>query len=175
MKQLRLVFAGTLIWTLMFTGCKASDKADLETSITPTITPISTSTDIQTEYTKIMPNDALAMMSEEVIILDVRTQAEYDEGHIPNAILLPDNEIQNKAESILTDKKQTILVYCRSGNRSKSASKELIGLGYEKVYDFGGIIDWTGEIIGQGLYPSYYSKVLVNCKMIITEDYFENI
>ena len=80
------------------------------------------------------------------IILDTRTQEEYDEGHIPGAILIPYDEIMQKAESVLTDKNQLILVYCRSGRRSKLASEDLVKLGYTNIREFGGIIDWPYEI-----------------------------
>ena len=104
--------------------------------------------DENAEYIKITPQEAQSMMTNsDVIILDVRTQDEYDEGHIPNAILLPDFEIGQKAELVIKDKSATILVYCRSGRRSENASRELIGLGYIGVYDFGGILDWPGEIV----------------------------
>ena len=76
------------------------------------------------------------------IILDTRTQEEYDEGHIPGAILIPYDEITEKAEGILTDKDQLILVYCRSGRRSKIAAADLVKLGYTNIKEFGGIIDW---------------------------------
>ena len=76
------------------------------------------------------------------IILDTRTQEEYDEGHIPGAILIPYDEITEKAEGILTDKDQLILVYCRSGRRSKIAAQSLVELGYTNIKEFGGIIDW---------------------------------
>ena len=99
------------------------------------------------EYKKITPNEAIEMMSEDVIILDVRTKAEFDEGHIPNAVLLPDADITQRAEEALPDKDQTILVYCRSGRRSALAAKDLIQLGYTSVYDFGGILDWPGEVV----------------------------
>lgn len=99
------------------------------------------------EYKKITPAQATEMMLEDVIILDVRTQAEYDEGHIPNALLLPNSEINSRAEKVLPNKEQAILVYCRSGRRSEQAVKALVKLGYMNVYDFGGIIDWPGEII----------------------------
>ncbi len=158
MKQLRLAFVGSLIGALILTGCKASNSSEHELSITPSISsPISISPNIRAEYLKLLPEEAQAMMSDDVIILDVRTQEEYDEGHIANALLLPDYEIQEKAETVITDKKQTILIYCRTGIRSERASRELIDLGYEKVYDFGGIADWTGEIVGHWLYPSYYN------------------
>lgn len=79
------------------------------------------------------------------IILDTRTQEEYDEAHIPNAILIPHDEIMQKAEGVLTDKDQLILVYCRSGRRSKLAAKDLQKLGYTNIKEFGGIIDWPYE------------------------------
>ena len=79
------------------------------------------------------------------VILDVRTQEEYDEGHIKDAILIPDYEIADRAESELNDKEQLILVYCRSGRRSKNAAKQLSDMGYTNVKEFGGIIDWPYE------------------------------
>lgn len=80
------------------------------------------------------------------VILDVRTQEEYDQGHIPGAILIPDYEIAERAEEVLTDKNQLILVYCRSGRRSKNASQILVELGYTNIREFGGIIDWPYEV-----------------------------
>ena len=77
------------------------------------------------------------------VILDVRTQEEYDEGHVPGAILIPNTEIENRAEEELPDKAQLILVYCRSGRRSKLAAQILADLGYTNVKEFGGIIDWS--------------------------------
>ena len=82
---------------------------------------------------------------EEHIILDTREQDEFDEGHIPNAILLTYTEIENKAEQIISDKDKLILVYCRSGRRSKIAAEGLARLGYTNVKEFGGIIDWPYE------------------------------
>ena len=87
------------------------------------------------------------MDSEEgYIILDTRTQAEYDEGHIPGAIVIPHDEINEKAEQMLPDKDQLILVYCRSGRRSKLAAQSLVELGYTNIKEFGGIIDWPYEV-----------------------------
>ena len=80
------------------------------------------------------------------IILDTRTQAEYAESHIPGAILIPHDEITQKAEAVLTDKSQLILVYCRSGRRSKLAAEDLRKLGYTNIKEFGGIIDWPYEV-----------------------------
>jgi rhodanese-related sulfurtransferase len=99
------------------------------------------------DYIKITPQEAQKMMDQNIIILDVRTQAEFAEGHIPNAVLLPDTEIKQRAEELLPDKEQTILVYCRSGRRSALAAQELADMGYTNVYDFGGILDWTGEVV----------------------------
>ncbi len=101
------------------------------------------------EYKKITPDEAKELMDtrENVILLDVRTKEEFDQGHIPNALLLPNTEIKKQAGEKLPDKNALILVYCRSGNRSKSASEELLAMGYTKVYDFGGIIDWPYETV----------------------------
>ena len=98
-------------------------------------------------YVNITAEEAkLIMDSEEgYVILDVRTQEEYDQGHIPGAILIPDYEISAKAEAVLTDKNQLILVYCRSGRRSKLAAEALVKLGYTNIKEFGGIIDWPYE------------------------------
>ena len=83
----------------------------------------------------------------EYIIIDARTQEEYSEGHIEGAIMIPEYEIAEKAEVELPDKDALILVYCRSGRRSKIASEELVKLGYTNVKEFGGIIDWPYEIV----------------------------
>ncbi len=92
--------------------------------------------------------EAKKIMDSEVgyIILDVRTQEEYDESHIPGAILIPNTELEEKAEEELTDKNQLILVYCRSGRRSKMAAEILAELGYTNIREFGGIIDWPYEV-----------------------------
>ena len=98
-------------------------------------------------YDQISGAEAKALMDSEsgYIIIDARTQSEYDEGHIPGAILIPDYEIADRAETELPDKEQLILVYCRSGRRSKIAAEELAKLGYTNVKEFGGIIDWEYE------------------------------
>ena len=99
-------------------------------------------------YVNITAEEAeLIMESEEsYIILDVRTREEYEQGHIPGAILIPDTEIEAKAEEALTGKDQLILVYCRSGRRSKLAAEALVELGYTNIREFGGIIDWPYEV-----------------------------
>ena len=101
----------------------------------------------ETSYRQITMDEAVAMMKEEegYIILDVRTAAEFDEKHIPGAINIPNEAIGAEVIPDLPDKDQLILVYCRSGNRSKQASKKLVKLGYTNVVEFGGIIDWPGE------------------------------
>jgi rhodanese-related sulfurtransferase len=98
-------------------------------------------------YMNITAQEAKELMDtqEGYIILDTRTQEEYDQGHIPGAILIPYDEVLEKAEGILTDKDQLILVYCRSGRRSKIAADDLVKLGYTNIREFGGIIDWPYE------------------------------
>jgi rhodanese-related sulfurtransferase len=99
-------------------------------------------------YVNITAQQAKEIMDsqEGYIILDTRTQEEYDEKHIPGAILIPYDEILQKAEGVLPDKDQLILVYCRSGRRSKLAAEDLVKLGYTNIKEFGGIIDWPYEV-----------------------------
>ena len=98
-------------------------------------------------YMNITAEEAKVIMDsqEGYIILDVRAQAEYDEGHIPGAIVIPHTEIEARAEEELPDKGQLILVYCRSGRRSKIAAEALVELGYTNIREFGGILDWPYE------------------------------
>ena len=100
-------------------------------------------------YEQITAEQAKSIMDTEkdYIIIDARTEEEFAEGHIENAILIPEYEIANRAEKELPDKEQLILVYCRSGRRSKIASEELVKLGYTNVKEFGGIIDWPYETV----------------------------
>ena len=99
-------------------------------------------------YRQISMDEAVKMMKDEknYIILDVRRPDEFAEGHIPGAINVPNEEIGTAEIGELPDKSQLILVYCRSGRRSKEASEKLVGLGYTNVVEFGGILDWNGEI-----------------------------
>ena len=99
-------------------------------------------------YQRISMQEACGIMEREsgYIILDVRTAEEYAAGHIPNAVNLPNEEIGAAPPELLPDKEQTILVYCRSGNRSKQAAEKLCAMGFSDVREFGGIIDWTGDI-----------------------------
>ena len=100
-------------------------------------------------YEQITPQQAKEIMDteQEYIIIDARTEEEFAEGHIENAILIPEYEIIDRAEKELPDKDALIFVYCRSGRRSKIASEELVKLGYTNVKEFGGIIDWPYEVV----------------------------
>ncbi len=100
-------------------------------------------------YEQITAKDAKTIMDTEqdYIIIDARTQEEFAEGHIEDAILIPEYEIKDRAEKELPDKDALIFVYCRSGRRSKIASEELVKLGYTNVKEFGGIIDWPYETV----------------------------
>ena len=99
-------------------------------------------------YVNITAEEAKQIMDtqEGYVILDVRTQEEFDAGHIPGAIVIPNTEIAQRAEQELPDMDQLLLVYCRSGNRSKKAAEILVQLGYTNIKEFGGIIDWPYEI-----------------------------
>ena len=120
-----------LLSALMFTGCSGTSNSQINT------------------YRSITMDEAVAMMEREsgYIILDVRTPAEFAEKHIPNAINVPNESIGTAEISELPDKNQLIMVYCRSGRRSKEASEKLVKLGYTNIIEFGGIIDWKGDII----------------------------
>ena len=104
--------------------------------------------DQEAVYVNITAEEAKQVMDSEegYIILDVRTQEEYDQGHIPGAIVISHEEIEEKTEGMLPDKDQLILVYCRSGRRSKIAAEALVELGYTNIKEFGGIIDWPYEV-----------------------------
>jgi len=101
------------------------------------------------EFSSMSGQDAYELIASgsDVIILDVRSEEEFLSGHIADAILLPVDEIEDRAESFLVDRDAVILVICHSGNRSQTASQELANLGFTSVYDIGGMISWPGEII----------------------------
>ena len=130
MKQL-LRIAFILFPCLLFAGCSSS-----ETENKSVIT--------QNTYEQITQDEAKSIMDgdKHYTILDVRTKEEFDSKHIEGAILIPDYEINTRAEDILTDKNALILVYCRTGRRSKNAANNLAKLGYTNVKEFGGINDW---------------------------------
>ena len=133
MKRLTAILPATVITmlaALIFTGCGSSvDDTD--------------------SYRQVSSEEAAAMMEEEsdYIILDVRTQEEYETAHIPGAICIPNETIGTEDIPELPDKAQLILVYCRSGNRSKQASEKLAKQGYTNIIEFGGINSWTGETV----------------------------
>ena len=138
-----LLLASVLL--VSFGGCKAKEEAPLNTEAPTT----KTTEMINMTYEQISQDEAKRIMDTEsdYIIIDARTQEEFDEGHIENAILIPEYEIQEKAPELIPDKNALILVYCRSGRRSKIASEALVQLGYTNVKEFGGIIDWEYEIV----------------------------
>ena len=107
------------------------------------------SNDGANSYEQITPQEAKMIMDTEndYIIIDARTAEEFAEGHIENAVLLDYEDVKSKAHVVLPDKEQLILVYCRSGRRSKIASEELVKLGYTNVKEFGGIIDWPYDVV----------------------------
>ncbi|MBR3873686.1 MAG: rhodanese-like domain-containing protein [Clostridia bacterium] len=121
-----------LLLSLTLTGCAAS-------------APVSEAN----TYRQITMSEAVKLMEEEenYIILDVRTEQEYAAGHIPGAMVIPNETIGTEEISQLPDRDQLIMVYCRSGNRSRQASDKLVKLGYTNIVEFGGIIDWPGEIV----------------------------
>lgn len=97
-------------------------------------------------YHKITAEEAERMMDDGgVTVMDVRTAEEYKEGHVPGAVLAPNESISDQAFELFPDRDAVFLVYCRSGRRSKQASDRLVEMGYRNVYDFGGIVDWAGE------------------------------
>ena len=119
-----------LLTAMLLTGCGQTNQAQ------------------EAPYMNITAEEAKQIMDREegYIILDTRTQAEYDEGHIPGAIVIPHDEITDRAEEELPHKDQLLLVYCRSGRRSKLAVEALVELGYTNIKEFGGIIDWPYEV-----------------------------
>ena len=120
-----------LLSALMFTGCSGTSNSQTNT------------------YRQITMDEAVAMMEQETgyIILDVRRPDEYAAGHIPNAINVPNESIGTDEIPELPNKDQLIMVYCRSGRRSKEASEKLVKLGYTNIVEFGGILDWKGETV----------------------------
>ncbi len=118
-----------LLFALFMTGCASSGP--------------------ESSYRRITVSEAADMMQKEsgYIILDVRTEEEYEEKHIPGAICIPNETIGTEEIEALPDKNQLIMVYCRSGNRSKKAAEKLVKLGYTNIVEFGGINDWQGKTV----------------------------
>ncbi len=148
MKKLKgTIILLTVALTLFSCGCGKENDIKNDNTSKENITENSTVNSLG--YEQISGEEAKKIMDSETgyIIIDARTQEEFDEGHIENAILIPEYEISERAEKELPDKNQLILVYCRSGRRSKIAAQALVELGYTNVKEFGGIIDWKYEVI----------------------------
>lgn len=143
MKKILLIFTLILLTILFAAACESEQGAE---QILPEEKDFE-----EAEYIKLTPEEAKEMMETmDVIVVDVRTEEEFIQGHIEGAVLIPDYDLDKLAAEMLPDKDATILLYCRSGNRSKLASHLLIGMGYQNVYDFGGILDWRfGEVQGE--------------------------
>lgn len=142
MRQI-LLFAALAASLALLSGCALSKtKKD---------TPEDMTGKAAYQYHKISAEEAYEMMvSQEVVVVDVRTREEYESGHIENAVLVPNESIGSEIPEALTDKEATLLIYCRSGRRSKEAAQKLLALGYQNVYDFGGVIDWPYELVKEG-------------------------
>ncbi len=142
----KLFIAICMLLVILMSACASP------TSSTSTVTDTSSGSQAKDDSDiaapkKITAKEAEELMKGDVLILDVRTKEEYDEGHIPDAILLTDSDIPSRASEVIDSKDQRLLVYCRSGVRSAEASQQLVELGYTDVYDFGGIIDWHGDVV----------------------------
>ena len=142
----RVRLAAMLLLCMIFAACGQA-KSDSQTTGGKNQSNAEGSTQ-EVTYEQISLNEAKQLMKDEegYIILDVRTKEEFAEGHIPGAIYVPNETISDEMPEELPEKDQLILIYCRSGNRSKQASKKLAELGYTNIKEFGGIIDWDGEI-----------------------------
>ena len=147
----RYLSLAILTLAMIMTGCGAKTESDITIiggADGPTSVFLASKND-KVSYTQIDQETAKLMMDldDGHVIVDVRRQDEYDEGHIPGAICIPNESITDSMPSELPDLEQVILVYCRSGRRSKEAAQKLFDMGYNNVFEFGGIIDWTGEVI----------------------------
>ena len=136
MRQI-LLFAALAASLALLSGCTLSKAKEDKAEDMPD----------KAVYQKISAEEAYEMIaSQEVVVVDVRTREEYDGGHIENAVLVPNESIGSE----MPDKEATLLIYCRSGRRSKDAAQKLLELGYQSVYDFGGVIDWPYELVKEG-------------------------
>ena len=135
-----------LMFAVMLTACGTENAEDNSISVSESA---ETTEDTVLTYEQISAEDAKKLMDTEsdYIIVDARTTEEFAEGHIPDAVLIPEYEIADRAPSELPDKERLILVYCRSGRRSKIASQALADLGYTNVKEFGGILDWPYDVV----------------------------
>ena len=148
MKKRIIIIAAAVLLVFLFGAC----DNDIEKAIDAASTEINdhmANEAHKNTYRQISVDEAVAMMAQEsgYIILDVRRPDEFAEGHIPNAINVANETIDTADILELPDKDQLIMVYCRSGRRSKEASEKLVKLGYTNIVEFGGILDWTGETV----------------------------
>ena len=139
MRRSNIISCGLLfctVFALLLTACSSGPR-------------VMDGEDMIRSYTQISQNEAKEMMEQDDghVIVDVRRPDEFAAGHIPEAICIPNETIESEQPEELPDLDQVILIYCRSGNRSKQAAQKLFDMGYTNVYEFGGIIDWTGEVV----------------------------
>ncbi len=134
-KRVFIIFAALL---LLLTACSSGPQ-------------VMDGEDMVQSYTQISQDEAKEMMQQDDghVIVDVRRPDEFAAGHIPGAICIPNETIESEQPEELPDTDQIILIYCRSGNRSKQAAQKLFDMGYTNIYEFGGIIDWTGEVVAE--------------------------
>lgn len=154
MKKNFLLISMVLLLAMGILGCSNNQDDDVDMTDTAANTEATTDTVATESSTPAVVNTIDAEKAMEMMasgnpytLVDVRTQEEFDDGHIEGALLLPNDQLETLAAEQLPDKDAVILVYCRSGNRSAAASELLVELGYTNVYDFGGIMDWPGEIV----------------------------
>lgn len=166
--EMKRVLIVLLCLTLVMTGCKGGENSGAESAVSgtesSTVSTDSSATNSESStseqssepstvqpgtYTQISQDVAKEMMTRDDghVVVDVRRQDEYEAGHIPGAILIPNESIRTERPELLPDLEQVILIYCRSGNRSKQAAQKLADMGYTNIYEFGGINTWTGEIV----------------------------
>ena len=158
-----LLAIGLISTALLLSACtspaaKTTDIPKATEAVTQTVqataVPVPTSSPQteapqKAEYKSLTPQEAKARIDsgDDLIVLDVREDSEFAQGHVPNAVLLPLGQIKDKADDVLPDKDAEILLYCRSGNRSRQAAMILLDLGYTNVYDFGGIVSWPYDVV----------------------------
>lgn len=140
-KYLLLLLAAAAIFTIGCSDCPMADRK-ISAKAEPNVSA-------KGAFIQVSPDEAEKMMKEETdfILLDVRTPGEYSQGHIRQAVNLPNETIQKEPPALLKDKDQRIFVYCRSGRRSNDAATKLAAMGYTNIVEFGGIVDWHGEVV----------------------------
>ncbi|MBQ7940144.1 MAG: rhodanese-like domain-containing protein [Clostridia bacterium] len=153
MKERLIIIAAAISLAVLLSACGDNTENTTEKEIGAASTEVNDDMINQEQknaYRQISMDEAVTMMAQEsdYIILDVRRPDEFAEKHIPNAINIANETIGTAEIPELPDKDQLIMVYCRSGRRSKEASEKLVKLGYTNIVEFGGILDWTGDVVG---------------------------